>query len=278
MTLRGLLGRTNTVVRLKATECLKHAAAHAVGRTAVLQSGLLPPLAKLFGDGVEAVRENVHMCLERLSMTEEGARALVDEGFVPQLVERLGAESAPMKELVLDELHNCMKVDTAVPLRCGAMQAFTALLGHPAAGTAARAARNVMDLSLPLAGKEQACDLGAVAALIALLRAPDGAPEVKMAACAALMSITITTRAKRMALEGGVVAALPPLLSTAHEPLLLNAIKLITTMAEAPDARAAFQGVVPRLVELKAFDGGRLDRLAVARSSQTAIDTITWRP
>ena len=38
------------------------------------------------------------------------------------------------------------------------------------------------------------------------------------------------------------------------------------------------QGVVPRLVELKEYRGDRLDTMAVARSAQTAIDTITWTP
>ena len=72
-------------------------------------------------------------------------------------------------------------------------------------------------------GKEQACDLGALPALIELLGWPskedgrDKGDEVKMAACGALMAITITTRGKLEAIEGDEQARRVEPRSRAHD-------------------------------------------------------------
>ena len=42
--------------------------------------------------------------------------------------------------------------------------------------------------------------------------------------------------------------------------------------------RSQLLPLVPRLTELKDYNGVRLDHMAVSRNAQTAIDTIVWRP
>lgn len=153
------------------------------------------------------------------------------------------------------------------------------LLDHEAPSVVWRAALNIMDASITTAGKNEACSRGAVDKLVQLL---DGAtaemPEVVSAVCSALMSITITTMGKQVAVKAGLVERLSGLLSSKDERVLLAGVKLITTTSEAPEAREALKSVVPRLTALTKYRGDRLDEMAVARSAQTAIDTITWTP
>jgi hypothetical protein len=103
----------------------------------------------------------------------------------------------------------------------------------------ARAARNIMDITVTLAGKDEACAKGVVAALVELLDVDFD--DVVTSACGALMNITITTEGKKVALRDGLVAKLPGLLQSDDERVLLTAIKLITTTTEAPAARIELQ-------------------------------------
>lgn len=96
-----------------------------------------------------------------------------------------------------------------------------------------------MDVSVTLAGKDEACAKGVVAALVELLDVDFD--DVVAAACSALMTITITTDGKKAALRDGVVAKLPALLESSDERVLLAGIKLITTTSEAPAARMELQ-------------------------------------
>jgi hypothetical protein len=152
-----------------------------------------------------------------------------------------------------------------------------ALLDHESPAVVRGAARNIMDAAITVAGKDEACAKGAIDKLILLLHTtPSEQSDVIAAVCSALMTITITTAGKKMALENGLVECLPHLLTHEDERVLLAGVKLITTMAEAPAARVALQTAVPRLTVLTKYVGERLDEVAVARSAQTAIDTITW--
>jgi hypothetical protein len=279
--LGGLVEHPNATVREKASEALVHVAGHAVGRAAIVQLRLVPVLAAKFLDELAIVRLNTHECVERVSKAREGATEVIQLGLIPKLVAQAGDEAeVQVKEVVLDTLHNAAQVNSVPGLECGGMDTFMKLLGHGAPSVVARAARNIMDTAVTLPGKEEACTKGAIALLVGLLdgRRTASEPEVVAAACSALMTVTITTEGKKTALKDGLVDRLPALLGSADERVLLTGIKLITTTSEAPAARRALQSVVPRLTELKAFRGTRLDEMAVARSAQTAIDTITWTP
>ena len=156
---------------------------------------------------------------------------------------------------------------------------YLALLDHDETSVVWRAARNTMDAAMTVAGKNEACAKGAIQKLVALLdtdKARDA--EVVSAVCSSLMTITITTEGKKLALQHGLVERLPSLLTNKDERVLLTGIRLITTTSEAPAAREALKSIVPRLTSLTKYRGTRLDEMAVARSAQTAIDTITWTP
>ena len=55
---------------------------------------------------------------------------MMTNSFVTQLVAKLQAEVDEIKELILDTLHFCMRVDTDHALGAGAMEVYTDLLTH----------------------------------------------------------------------------------------------------------------------------------------------------
>ena len=79
-----------------------------------------------------------------------------------------------------------MWVDTNDALEANGMEVFTNLLGHAASSVRMKAARDIMDLSVPLAGKDRAVDLSTVPELVKLLH-PAQPACVRSSAAGALM-------------------------------------------------------------------------------------------
>jgi hypothetical protein len=117
-----------------------------VGRQAFLRLSIIQPLSKLLNDPVFEVRSNAHLAIEMTSEEFPGGRGVLASGLVPVLVEKLKTEEDEIKELILDTLHNCMRIDATPTLDCKAMAVFTGLLNATREGVRARAARNIMDL------------------------------------------------------------------------------------------------------------------------------------
>ena len=71
------------------------------------------------------------------------------------------------------------------------------------------------------------------------------------AAAGALMSITVTTQGKKLAIAAKALDTLPALLDAEDERVMLNGIKLITTLAEHPAGRTQLLPLVPRVRSLQ---------------------------
>lgn len=270
--LKNLLNDSDNTVRQKATEVLSIMVTHNVGRNSFLDNNVIASLAKLFDDDVEIVRRNCHMCLEMLAEIPSGAQGIVNANLIPKLVEKLKIELDEVKELILDTLHFCMHVDAESALKAGIMPVLKGLLGHESPKIRGSAARDMMDVTVPLAGKVAACeDENIIPALVKSLS--DANTDVKARAAGALMTITITTQGKYKALEAGAISALRQLLHDTSSETRLNAIKALTTLAEAPQGRAKLLDFVSEIQERES-DSSR----AVARAAQIAKSVITWKP
>nr|KAG5691284.1 hypothetical protein BaRGS_017250 [Batillaria attramentaria] len=162
--------------------------------------------------------------------SDKGALGIVQTNLVPILVQKLLSELDEIKKLILDTLHFCMRVDTEKALKADAMTAFTELLSHKNSGIRAKAARDIMDLSVPLDGKNKAVECGSVPPLIELLKDP--LSDVRANAAGAIMTITITTKGKYTAIDAGAIAPLVDLVQDATSEVRLNALK--------PDKRAGY--------------------------------------
>ncbi|XP_048581464.1 radial spoke head 14 homolog [Nematostella vectensis] len=270
--LKSLLKDADATVRHKTTEVLFIIAGHAVGRDAFLEHSIILPLSELFNDQVYQARRNAHQAIEMCSHTSPGTDGVVEANLLPILVGKLLEEQDEIKELILDTLHYCMRVETKQVLDSNGMEAFTKLLDHMDPSTRCKAARDIMDLSFPLEGKDRAVDVGAVPPLVSLLR--DNSAEVRAQAAGAIMTITITTKGKYAAIEAEAIPNLVSQLSDPVSDVRLNSLKAITTLAEAPIGRTTLLKSVKE-VEKLVHDH---DSPAVRKAAQIAVKVITWKP
>jgi len=269
--LKNLLIDKDLTVRQKSTECLFVIAGHAIGRDAFLDHSIIVPVADLFNDSEDIARKNAHLAVEMISETPPGAEGIVEANLIPTLVKKLKDEVDEIKELILNTLHYCMRVDTAKALAAGAMEAFTYLLGHQAHTIRAKAARDIMDLSVPLDGKNKAVDCNSVTELIKLLK--DDSPDVRANAAGALMTITITTKGKYTAINGAAIDPLVALVDDETSEVRLNALKALTCLSEAPEGREVL------LQHVKLIQARTKDHIpAVCKAAEIAVRVITWKP
>lgn len=269
--LKKLLSDKDTTVRQKSTECLYVIGCHAIGRDAFLEHNIIPPVSKLFDDKEDIARKNAHKAIEMISETPLGAQGIVTADLIGTLVMKLKSEVDEIKKLILDTLHFCMKVDTEKALKANAMQVFTSLLSHKDPVIKARAARDIMDLSAPLDGKNKAVEVNAVPSLVELLG--DKSADVKASAAGALMIITITTKGKYTALESKAIDPLVKLVDDPTSEVRANALKALTCLSEAPEGRKTLLGHVDKIKKhLK-------DEIpAVAGAAKIAVRVIEWKP
>jgi len=269
--LKKLLTDPDTTVRQKSTECLYVIGSHAIGRDAFLEHNIIPPVSKLFDDKVDIARKNAHKAMEMISETPLGADGIVQADLIGTLVRKLKDEVDEIKVLILDTLHFCMRVDTEKALKANAMEVFTSLLSHKDSIIRARAARDIMDLSAPLAGKNKAVEVKAVPPLVGLLK--DAAPDVKASAAGALMIITITTKGKYTAIEADAIPPLVSLVDDSTSEVRANALKALTCLSEAPEGRKV---LLEQVDKIKARQADNIP--AVARAADIAVRVIEWKP
>ncbi|XP_064603324.1 LOW QUALITY PROTEIN: radial spoke head 14 homolog [Liolophura sinensis] len=269
--LKDLLIDSDVTVRQKSTECLYVIAGHEVGREAFLKFGIISPLSMLFDDSEDIARKNAHKAMEMISETPMGADGIVGENLIDKLVDKLPSEHDEIKELILDTLHFCMRVDTKMTLMSGAMKVFTDLLAHGLPSIRAKAARDIMDLSVPLEGKNLAVEVEAVRKLVELLS--DSDPDVRANAAGALAMITITTKGKYTAIKAEAIGALVKLVDDPTSEVRLNALKALTCLSEAPEGREVL------LTQVEKIEAHLSDHIpAVVKAATIAVKVITWKP
>lgn len=269
--LKALLTDPDGTVRQKATEVLYIIAGHNIGRDAFLEHTIILPLSRLFDDQIDIVRLNAHKAIEMLCEFNPGADGVVQASLVPTLVDKLRTDKDEIKEYILDTLHFCMRLEQVQALIAGAMEAFTELLVHESPVIRAKAARDIMDLSVPLDGKNKACEVNALPSLVELLDDED--TDVRAKAAGAIMTITITTQGKYKAIAAQAIPKLVILVNDENSEVRLNAIKAITMLSEAPEGRRALlnhEDMIKKRLEDESE--------AVINATNIAVKTITWKP
>ncbi|XP_064634832.1 radial spoke head 14 homolog [Lineus longissimus] len=281
--LKNLLTDSDLTVRQKATECLFVIAGHAIGRDSFLEKEIIIPVSKLFDDKEDIARKNAHKAIEMISETPDGAEGIVKSNLIPKLVGKLSTEHDEIRELILDTLHFCMFFNTAEALSnkdmqvfqevlaAEGMQVFTELLSHASCVIRAKAARDIMDLSVPLAGKNKAVEVKCMPLLVKLLK--DSESEVRAKAALAIMTITITTDGKYDALDCEAIEPLVELVDDPTSEVRANAIKALTCLCEAPKGRKILLNHVDKIRE-RTFD----EIPAVVKVAEKAVKVITWKP
>ncbi|XP_075263773.1 radial spoke head 14 homolog, partial [Convolutriloba macropyga] len=166
-------------------------AGHSVGRNAYLEEEVIGPIAELFDDGNDVVRKFAHQAIEMVAEVSSGAQGVVDANLVPTLVAKLNDETDEIKSSILDTLHFCLHVNTEDALLSGGMEVFNSLLSHHSPLIRAKAARDIMDLSVPLDGKKKAHEVGSMKRLIELMGDEDADVRANCAAAIMLYALSI---------------------------------------------------------------------------------------
>lgn len=269
MSLKICLFDSDITVRQKSIECLYIIACCAVGRLALVKFKLIVPLSQLFDDREIIVRRNAHKAIEMLSENIYGSVGIIEAQLVPILVNNLTTEDDKIKLIILDTLHFCLMVDTTEALNVNAMSVFKKLLVHPFTETRMKAARNIMDLSIPLAGKVKAVEQSVIIPLTLLLSDDDATVRAK--AAGALAMITIIKEGKYAAFSA--ISRLVDLVTDELSEVRLNALKALTCLSEAPEGRRAL------LVHVKDLEELITDPVpAVGKAAEIAVKVITWLP
>ncbi|XP_046860020.1 radial spoke head 14 homolog [Xenia sp. Carnegie-2017] len=272
LSLKKLLTSDDSTIRHKTTEVLFIIASNASGRNAFLEYEIILPLSKLFNDTIYESRKNSHLAIEMLSHHISGQQGIVEAGLIPVLVALLFEETDDIKGIILDTLHYCMRVNTSDALNNNGMNVFVRLLSHSSPVIRGKAARDIMDLSFPLDGKNKAVEVGAIKSLVPLLHDSDA--DVRAKTAGAIMVITITTPGKYSAIEEDILPSLVLLLSDNSSEVRLNVLKALTTLAEAPKGREILVENVEKVTKLI----NDYDSPAVRKAAQIAVKVITWKP
>ncbi|XP_059885295.1 radial spoke head 14 homolog [Delphinus delphis] len=200
-----------------------------------------------------------------------GAKGIVNSSLIPSLVGKLQTEEERIQELLLDTLAACLMEDATEALASRVVPFLKEKLLSANSNIRSKAAQALIAVSIPLEGKNQVWQHDIIPILVHLLK--DKEEEVQASAAGALMYVTVTTKGKYAALD---TEAIGPLLELLHSPLSkarLNAIKVLTMLAEAPEGRKILQSHVPTFRALKEDTSA-----AVQRAAQIAVKVIEWKP
>ncbi|XP_060166221.1 radial spoke head 14 homolog isoform X1 [Globicephala melas] len=269
--LKDLLMDTDDLVRIKTTEVLYIMATHNVGRDGFLEHDVIYALSFLLSDPQSACRENLHLAFKHLAQLPAGAKGIVNSSLIPSLVGKLQTEEERIQELLLDTLAACLMEDATEALASRVVPFLKEKLLSANSNIRSKAAQALIAVSIPLEGKNQVWQHDIIPILVHLLK--DKEEEVQASAAGALMYVTVTTKGKYAALD---TEAIGPLLELLHSPLSkarLNAIKVLTMLAEAPEGRKILQSHVPTFRALKEDTSA-----AVQRAAQIAVKVIEWKP
>lgn len=269
--LNKLLNDPDNFCRFKSAECLYVLSCNHKGRQAIVEQGIIKQLSHLFNDAENMARKNSHQTVEMISELPFGAQNIVDLCLVKLLVEKLSTELDEIKLLILDTLHFCMQVDTEQALEAKAMSVFTELLKHTSEHIRAKAARDIFDLSIPLAGKREVLTLETVPLLVNLLKDEDCLVKAKSAL--ALEAIAITTDGKYACIKEEAIENLVGLIGDSNSEVRVNGLKALTCLAETPEGR---ESLLKHVDSIKALENDQVP--IVAKHATIAVKVITWKP
>lgn len=270
-TLLGLLKDEDEFCRLKSAECFYVIASHAIGRQAMLACNVIPRLAQLFNDNEPSVRRNAHKAVSMYSEAAPGAQNLVDLRLIETLFKKLVTELDEIKELILNTIHFCLMVDVEQALAVDATSTLTSLLDHPSDKIKILAALTIFHLSVSLKGKERAVEIGTVDKLVPLLDSTDNTLKSKTAL--ALSIISIITAGKYATIRADAIPKLLVMLNNDSTELIVNALKVIACIAEAPEGR---EKLLKSVDQIERYCDHRIPNLA--KHAQIAAKVIKWKP
>jgi len=237
LTLCRLLGDDDKYVRYKSACIFVTIASHAVGRSEMIKRKVVTTLSKLFYDEEDAVRFAAVQAVSMLCETFYGAKSVVEEKLVGMLIKKISDDRTEIRELILNTLHLCFRIDPEEALDCDIFSYLKKLLKtNEQSRTCKQAADLLADVCTCPRGKRLAVDDGEIVPrLVELIQACNG--EVVASVANAMCMIAITTEGKYAFIKHDAIPALIPATESRFADVKLYATKCLTLLAEAPEGR-----------------------------------------
>eukprot|EP00904_Undaria_pinnatifida_P007150 jgi/Undpi1/3565/HiC_scaffold_16.g06937.m1 len=226
--------------RIFSSKAIAAAARDYNGRTALLQAKAPATVFPALDDDSVHVRGNVYEALASASITDPGTCALVEVGYPAKLVDKAVKETPELQPLALRVLRNLIKhkegLETA--LSASLVETLIGLLGEERPPEVQREASTTLaSACFDDMAKIIAIQNDGVAMLASLLAVRS--VEVRSAAMGALMMITTVDAGKRAVLLTPAAEEAVKAMSEHDDILILNALKLIASIAAHPGIELA---------------------------------------
>ncbi|CAM9977107.1 unnamed protein product [Pylaiella littoralis] len=264
------------------SETLAAAARDYNGRAALLEASKREARAPetiftALDDGSVDVRRNVYEALANTSTIGPGTRALVDAGYPAKLVDKAVNETEELQPLALRVLCNVIKHRGGLEAALAASLVEN-LIGLLDDGRPAEVQRKASK-TLAIACFDDMAKIIAIqnngVSMLAELVAKAGT-EVRSAAMGALMMITTVDAGKRAVLSTSAAEEAVKALGEHDDVLLLNALKLVASIAAHPDIRAELKEDTACLPAIRRLQSN-VDPI-IAKHASIALEAVLWEP
>lgn len=247
--LKKLVADEVTEIRHHLANCFAVVAATPAGRHTFIVEDFCNETLKLIEDSDNDTRYAALTALQRLVLSTEGGPAIIAAGVIPILIKMRPEEPDYILEAVLDLLHTCSVINAREVLNAEGFDVVFPIFTHPNPKVRGKAATVVADLCVSNKGRNIALENDILQPLIDLLEYDNDLVQAK--ALSALMMITVSTRGVLKALEKDAVHKIIPFLQSENTENRFDAIKILTFMCEASEARRILQAHMQKLLFLK---------------------------
>ena len=258
------------------------AARSSAGRTAIADSGGIPQLVRMLGDGANPaqLQMDAAACLFDLARTQHGKSAIASSGGTSPLIAMLGCSSVEAQTHAAGALwllSTAVACQTTV-VSAGGIEPLVALLSSASLGAATHAANALGQLGSSADTKGAIVKAGAIAPLVALLDVDEAHLEARESASAVLALLALAKKdgaRESIVRAGGIAPLVRFLASESSSPALVkHATCALWGLTSEPHFQAvvAKAGALPHLVRLLQADKCEAQGHAAATLANMAAD------
>eukprot|EP00003_Mantamonas_plastica_P026034 TRINITY_DN5216_c0_g1_i3.p1 TRINITY_DN5216_c0_g1~~TRINITY_DN5216_c0_g1_i3.p1 ORF type:complete len:377 (-),score=101.84 TRINITY_DN5216_c0_g1_i3:540-1580(-) len=256
-----LVSNSDKKIRKRVVHVFAKIAEVSCGRTSLKEEGIVGMLKKTIDDVRTSVRDSVCLVLVSQSLSQAGCQALLDEGWMKIIVQKLQVEERKPCTLMLQTMRCLLRLQDGIDhaleenlievlatfINDGTEREITTLSAHC-----------VALLASDQQGKMDTVQSGVAEGLVVMLRLKD--MESRLAASSALMVMTIHKEGKEDAIEHNITPYLMFLMKQWDQigcMLLANTLQIISNLAEDSTGRLILKSTLPYIeMALEEFGEG----------------------
>lgn len=292
--LASMVDDTDFTTRVRATHALALAGSDAMGVKAILEADSISKILVGVMDPSEEVRRNVYTCMANVTRLNAGVDSSVRTGAVQVFVKVLTDEHDVLKPIILKTIYRMVGCEEGLlaAINSDAVAILIKLLAKSIANSAVEgmassyseyedqiiigAAQALGFLCFDGRAKEAALENKAIEELVGILKMKSIESNVKAAIQVAIMAITITDQGKIQMYNNQGADEIMKMLYDDSNVVVLNALKIISSIAVYPKNRDILVNDSTCATKLKKLT--KWDDAAIARHAGIALSAVTWSP